>query len=276
MSQQEDRCSSHSSFVRGKKQRSAVPCAREQQPAGCQKASWALQRTKGRNGDGPSLAPRKRTESARPWNGAGHWGKRKASPAGAGRLAAKRSLAGSQKRSMEYGTAPKRGRGAERNGKIYVKAPLQAGGLPGTTGPSTGERASPAVDNRPLYKTTEARKRKGVEEEEQKAELWPAKKQVKMECNGQKAQSPHQSRGDVPAPAAHPGPAPALTERFRTSKQRERGKEKKATKSKARRRRQKQRKVEMKKAALRAATACAESSAMNSLVEMMEKLQLKD
>ncbi|XP_019466291.1 zinc finger CCCH domain-containing protein 11A-like [Meleagris gallopavo] len=165
---------------------------------------------------------------------------------------------------MECGTAPKRGRGAEPNGKIYVKASLQTGGLPGTAGPSTGGRASPAVDSHPLYKTMAARKRKGVEEEEQKAELWPAKKLVKVKHNGEKAQSPHQSRGGVPAPAAHPGPAPALTGQFWTSKQR------------ARQRRQKQRRAEMKKAALRAAAACAESSTMNSLVEMMEKLQLKD
>ena len=112
------------------------------------------------------------------------------------------------------------GRGAEPNGKILVKAPLQAGGLPGTAAPSTGGRASPAVDNHPFPKTVAARKRKGVEEEEQKAELWPANKQAKVERNGEKAQSPHQSRGGVPAPAAHPGPAPAPTGRFRTSRQR--------------------------------------------------------
>lgn len=104
---------------------------------------------------------------------------------------------------------------------MYAKAPLQApGGLPGTAGPSRGERPSPAVDNHSLSKTMAARKRKGVEEEEQKAELWPAKKQVKVERDGEKAQSPHQSRGGVPAPATHPGPAPAPTERFRTSKRR--------------------------------------------------------
>lgn len=106
------------------------------------------------------------------------------------------------------------GRGAEPNGKIYVKARLQAGGLPGAAGPSAGRRPSPAVDHHSFSKSMAARKRKGVDEEEQKAELGPAKKQVKVERNGEKAQS----RGGVPAPAARPGPAPAPTERFRTSK----------------------------------------------------------
>ena len=34
------------------------------------------------------------------------------------------------------------GRGAEPNGKIYVKASLQTGGLPGTAGPSSGKHLS--------------------------------------------------------------------------------------------------------------------------------------
>ncbi|XP_052528685.1 zinc finger CCCH domain-containing protein 11A-like isoform X1 [Tympanuchus pallidicinctus] len=251
MSQQGD--SSHSCFARGKKPCGAVPCVWEQQPAGCPDASWALQRAKGRDGDGASLAACKRTEPARPWDGAGHGGKRKASPeADASRLAVKRSLPGRPGRSTECGPAPKRGRGAEPNGKMYVKAPLQAGGLPGTAGPSTGGRASPAVADRSFCKTVAARKRKGMEEEEQQAELCPAKKPAKVEHSGEKAQS----RGGVPAPAP--------TERFRASKRR------------ARRQRQKERRAEMKKAALRAAAAHAESSAINSLVEMLEKLQLKD
>ncbi|XP_052523090.1 uncharacterized protein LOC128072906 [Tympanuchus pallidicinctus] len=259
MSQQGHRRGSHSCFARGKKQRRAVPHAREQQPAGCPSASWALQRAEGRDGDGASLAPCTRTEPARPWNGAGHGGKRKASPG-----ADDNRLAGRQGRSKESGPAPKRGRGAEPNGESSVQTPLQAGGLPEAAGPSRGGTAAPAVANCSSSKIVVARKRKGVEEEEQEAELGPANKQVKVEHNGEKAQSPHQSRGAVPAPSAQPGPAPVPTERFRTSKRRER------------RRRQKERRAEMKKAALRAAAAHAEFSTMNSLVEMMEKLQLKD
>lgn len=110
------------------------------------------------------------------------------------------------------------GRGAGPNGRIYLKAPLQAGRLPGTAGPRTGGRPFPAVDCRSFSKTVAARKHKGVDEEEQKAEWWSAKKQVKVECHGAKVQSPYQSRGGVPAPTAHPGPTPAPTEQFQTSK----------------------------------------------------------
>lgn len=141
----------------------------------------------------------------------------------ANRLAVKRGLAERKGRSMECGMALKRGKGAEPNGEIYVKAHVQAGGLPGAESRSTGGRPSSAVDNHSFSKTIVARKRKGVDEEGQKAELWPDKKQVKMERNGAKVQSPYQSRGGVPAPTAHPGPTPAPTEQFQTSKLRARG-----------------------------------------------------
>ena len=66
------------------------------------------------------------------------------------------------------------------------------------------------------------RKCKDLEEEKQKAELWPAKKQVKVECNGEKAQRIlQQSRDGVLTPAAHPGPAPAPRKQLQTSKLRE-------------------------------------------------------
>ncbi|XP_021247618.1 zinc finger CCCH domain-containing protein 11A-like [Numida meleagris] len=246
MSQQGDNRYSDFCSPCGKKKRSAIPCIWEQQPAGCQNASCAFQRAKGRDGDGPSLPPRKRMESACLWNGAGQGGKRKASAE----------------------------RGAEPNGKIYVKtveevcsggARLQVGGLPGRAGPSSGRRPSPAVDIYSFSKTLAGRKRKGLEKEEQKAELLPAKKQVKGGRSGEKAQRVHQSRGGVPAPPAHPGPARTPSKQLQTSKLRAR-----------RRRQQKERRAEMKKASLRAAAACAESSTVNSLVEMMQKLQLKD
>eukprot|EP00076_Gallus_gallus_P036564 XP_025002102.1 zinc finger CCCH domain-containing protein 11A-like [Gallus gallus] len=180
-------------------------------------------------------------------------------------LPAKRSLAERQGRSAQCGTAPKREIGAEANGSIYVKvvlqvhserscqqaaaqAPHQAGGLPRRAGPSTGGRPSPAACPRSVSNTLAGCKRKGLEEEEPTAAQLPTNKRVKG-----------QSGDSVPAPAAHPGPAAA-----RSSKQR------------ARRRRQKERRVELKKAALRAAAARAEASAVNSLVEMMQKLQLKD
>ncbi|XP_025002115.2 zinc finger CCCH domain-containing protein 11A-like isoform X4 [Gallus gallus] len=129
-----------------------------------------------------------------------------------------------------------------------AQAPHQAGGLPRRAGPSTGGRPSPAACPRSVSNTLAGCKRKGLEEEEPTAAQLPTNKRVRG-----------QSGDSVPAPAAHPGPAAA-----RSSKQR------------ARRRRQKERRVELKKAALRAAAARAEASAVNSLVEMMQKLQLKD
>eukprot|EP00076_Gallus_gallus_P036573 XP_025002111.1 zinc finger CCCH domain-containing protein 11A-like isoform X1 [Gallus gallus] len=206
------------------------------------------------------------TEPARPWSGAGYGGKRKAcAEADTSGLPAKRSLAERQGRSAQCGTAPKREIGAEANGSIYVKvvlqvhserscqqaaaqAPHQAGGLPRRAGPSTGGRPSPAACPRSVSNTLAGCKRKGLEEEEPTAAQLPTNKRVRG-----------QSGDSVLAPAAHPGPAAA-----RSSKQR------------ARRRRQKERRVELKKAALRAAAARAEASAVNSLVEMMQKLQLKD
>ncbi|XP_048782253.1 zinc finger CCCH domain-containing protein 11A-like [Lagopus muta] len=198
------------------------------------------------------------TEPARPWDGAGHGGKRKASPeADASSLPAKRSLAERQGRSTECGTAPKRDRGAEPNGKIYAKAVqevlserarLQAGGLPPSAGPSSGGRPAPAVCPRSVSKSLAGGKRKGLEEEQQTAAQLPATKRARAE-----------SGGSVLAPAAQPGPAAARSSKLR-----------------ARRRQQKERRGQLKKASLRAAAAHAESSAMNSLVEMMQKLQLND
>eukprot|EP00076_Gallus_gallus_P036576 XP_025002114.1 zinc finger CCCH domain-containing protein 11A-like isoform X2 [Gallus gallus] len=266
MSQQGDDRGSNCCRVSGKKRRGAVPRGWEQQPAGCQRSNRALQRTEGRDRDGPSFLPCKRTEPARPWSGAGYGGKRKAcAEADTSGLPAKRSLAERQGRSAQCGTAPKREIGAEANGSIYVKvvlqvhserscqqaaaqAPHQAGGLPRRAGPSTGGRPSPAACPRSVSNTLAGCKRKGLEEEEPTAAQLPTNKRVRG-----------QSGDSVLAPAAHPGPAAA-----RSSKQR------------ARRRRQKERRVELKKAALRAAAARAEASAVNSLVEMMQKLQLKD
>ncbi|XP_042692374.1 zinc finger CCCH domain-containing protein 11A-like [Centrocercus urophasianus] len=110
-------------MLNSQKQRSAVPCARKQQPAGCQKSNSALQCTGGRDGDRPSLAPRKRTEPAHPWDGAGHGGKRKASPeADTSSLPLKHCSVERHRRSMECGTAPKRARGAESNGERRMNA----------------------------------------------------------------------------------------------------------------------------------------------------------
>ncbi|XP_052548281.1 zinc finger CCCH domain-containing protein 11A-like [Tympanuchus pallidicinctus] len=182
------------------------------------------------------------TEPARPWDGAGHGGKRKASPdADASSLPAKRSLAERQGRSTECGTAPKRDRGAESNGKIDPKAVqeglsgracLQAGGLPTSAGPSSGGRPAPAVCPRSVSKSLAAGKRKGLEEEQQTSALLPACKRARR-----------QSGGSVPAPAAQPGPAAARSSKLR-----------------ARRRRQKERRRELKKASLRAAAAHTEVS----------------
>ncbi|XP_052548280.1 zinc finger CCCH domain-containing protein 11A-like [Tympanuchus pallidicinctus] len=258
MSQHGDERGCNSRSVRAKKQRGAVPRLWEQQPAGCQRSHGAWQRTEGRDGHGPSSLPRKRTEPARPWDGAGHGGKRKASPdADASSLPAKRSLAERQGRSTECGTAPKRDRGAESNGKIDPKAVqeglsgracLQAGGLPTSAGPSSGGRPAPAVCPRSVSKSLAAGKRKGLEEEQQTSALLPACKRARG-----------QSGGSVPAPAAQPGPAAARSSKLR-----------------ARRRRQKERRRELKKASLRAAAAHTECSTMNSLVEMMQQLQLRD
>ncbi|XP_040550286.1 uncharacterized protein LOC121112573 [Gallus gallus] len=108
MSQQGDDCNSYFCPVSGE-QGGAVPCVWEQQPAGCQRSNCAFQRTEGRDGDGPSLLPCERTEPARPQNGAGQRGKRKASAeADASGLPAKRSHAEGQERSAECGTTPKR------------------------------------------------------------------------------------------------------------------------------------------------------------------------
>ncbi|XP_040512804.1 uncharacterized protein LOC121108749 isoform X1 [Gallus gallus] len=148
-------------------------------------------------------------------------------------------------------------RGAEPNGKIYAKAVqevllerahLQAGGLPTTAGPSTGGRPSPAVCPRSVSKSLAGCKRKGLEEAKPTAVQLPANKRVRGP-----------SGDSVPAPAAHPGPAAARSSKLR-----------------ARRRQEKERRGESMKAALRAAAARAEASAVNSLVEMMQKLQLKD
>ncbi|XP_040512809.1 uncharacterized protein LOC121108740 isoform X2 [Gallus gallus] len=148
-------------------------------------------------------------------------------------------------------------RGAEPNGKIYAKAVqevllerahLQAGGLPTTAGPSTGGRPSPAVCPRSVSKSLAGCKRKGLEEAKPTAAQLPANKRVRGP-----------SGDSVPAPAAHPGPAAARSSKLR-----------------ARRRQEKERRGESMKAALRAAAARAEASAVNSLVEMMQKLQLKD
>eukprot|EP00076_Gallus_gallus_P036580 XP_025002118.1 zinc finger CCCH domain-containing protein 11A-like isoform X2 [Gallus gallus] len=222
MSQQGDDRGSNSCRVSGKKQRCAVPRGWEQQPAGCQRSNRALQRTEGRNRDGPSFLPCKRTEPERPWSGAGYGGKRKAcAEADTSGLPAKRSLAERQGRSAQCGTAPKREIGAEANGSIYVKvvlqvhserscqqaaaqAPHQAGGLPRRAGPSTGGRPSPAACPRSVSNTLAGCKRKGLEEEEPTAAQLPTNKRVKG-----------QSGDSVPAPAAHPGPAAA-----RSSKQR--------------------------------------------------------
>ncbi|XP_048786204.1 zinc finger CCCH domain-containing protein 11A-like [Lagopus muta] len=265
MSQAGDDRSSASCSGRGKKQRGAVPRVGEQQPAGCQRSHGAWQRTEGRDGDGPSSVPRKRTEPACPWDGAGHGGKRKASAEAEASLPLKRSHAERQGRSTEWDVAAKREIGAEPNGHLHVKvvqqgrseraclperapAPLQAGGLPGRAGPSTGGRASPAACPRSVGKAQAGCKRKALEEGTPAAAQLPAHKRARAE-----------SGGSVPAPAAQPGPAAA-----RSSGRR------------ARRQRQKQRRAELKKASLRAAAARAESSAMNSLVEMMQKLQLHD
>ncbi|XP_052535357.1 zinc finger CCCH domain-containing protein 11A-like isoform X2 [Tympanuchus pallidicinctus] len=257
MSQQGDDRGSNSSSVRGKKQRGAVPPVWEQQPAGCQRSSSAWQRTEGRDGDGPSSLPRKRAEPARPWNGAGQGGKRKASSeSDAGGLPVKRSLAERQRGATDHDVAPKRERGAEPSAKIYVKAVqevlserarLQAGGLPTAAGPSSGRRPSPAVCPRSVSQSLAGGKRKGLEAEQQTAAQLPANKRARA-----------QSGGSVPAPAAQPGPAAARSSKLRA------------------RRQQREKRVEQKKAALRAAAARAERSAMNSLVEMMQKLQLND
>ncbi|POI20192.1 hypothetical protein CIB84_016061, partial [Bambusicola thoracicus] len=89
------------------------------------------------------------------------------------------------------------------------KAHVQAGVLPGAAGRSTGGRPSPAADSHSFSNTIAAGKRKGVDAEEERAELCPSRKQ-----------SPYPSRGGVPAPAAHPGPAPAPPVRLRSSKRR--------------------------------------------------------
>lgn len=266
MSQHGDDHGSNCCCLSGKKRRGAVPRGWEQQPAGCQRSHRAFQRTEGRNRDGRSFMPYRRTEPARPWSGAGQGWKRKASAeADASGLPAKRSLAERQGRSAQCGTAPNREIGAVANDKIYVKvvqqvhterasqrsasqAPLQAGGLPRRAGPSTGGRPSPAVCPRSISNTLAGCKRKALEEGKPTAVQLPSNKRVRGP-----------SGDGVPAPAAHPGPAAA-----RSSKQRER------------RRQRKERRVELKKAALRAAAARAEASAVDSLVEMMQKLQLKD
>ncbi|XP_048785484.1 uncharacterized protein LOC125686042 isoform X2 [Lagopus muta] len=356
--------------VTRKKQRGAVPRVWEQQPAGCQRSGSAWQRTEGRDGDGPSSLPCKRTEPARPWDGAGPGGKRKASAeADASGLPLKRSHAERQRRSSECDRAPKREIGAEPNGDIYVKvvqqvhseracqqaaaqAPLQAGGLPHRAGPSTGGRASPAACPHSVSKAQAGCKRKALEEGTPAAAQLPANKRVRAE-----------SADGVPAPAARPGPAAARSSRCRGEQgcataalsccplqargvclgfallfpSLKRGKGLKAAESKgsevpehaspslylhggllhvplemsftgglpspisfvfflplvaavllltkqihlfsrliARRQRRKERRAELKKASLRAAAARAESSAMNSLVEMMQRLQLHD
>ncbi|XP_019467047.1 zinc finger CCCH domain-containing protein 11A-like, partial [Meleagris gallopavo] len=126
--------------------------------------------------------------------------------------------------------------GAEPNGNLYVKV-VQQGGRP-----------SPAACPRSVSEAQAGCKRKGLEEGSPTAVQLPAKKRARG-----------QSGDGVPAPAAQPGPAAA-----RSSKRR------------ARRQRRKERGMELKKASLRAAAARAESSAMSSLVEMMQELQLKD
>ncbi|XP_048785823.1 uncharacterized protein LOC125686151 [Lagopus muta] len=151
-----------------------------------------------------------RTKPVHLWNGAGQGGKRKASAeADASGLPLKRSHVESQ----ECGTAPKRDRGAESEGKIDPKAVqevlsgrarLQAGGLPPSAGPSSGGRPAPAVCPRSVSESLAGCKRKGLEEELQTAQL-PACKRARG-----------QSGGSVLAPAAQPGPAaarsPKLTE----------------------------------------------------------------
>ena len=96
-------------------------------------------------------------------------------------------------------------RGAEPNGKIYVKAVqevlsegarLQAGGLPMPAGPSSGGRPSPAMCSRCVSKSLAGCRRKGLDKEKQTATQLPGNKRVRG-----------QSRDSVPAPAAHPGPA---------------------------------------------------------------------
>ncbi|XP_031468134.1 zinc finger CCCH domain-containing protein 11A-like, partial [Phasianus colchicus] len=161
-------------------------------------------------------------EAARPWNGAGHGGKRKASAeADASGLPLKRSHAERQRRSTECDMAPKREIGAEPNGNICVKvvqqvcserachraaaeAPLQAGGLPRRAGPSTGGRPSPAVCPHSDSKAQAGCKRKGLEEGRPTAAQLPAKKRARG-----------QSGDSVPAPAAQPGPAAARSSRQR-------------------------------------------------------------
>ncbi|XP_052540492.1 zinc finger CCCH domain-containing protein 11A-like [Tympanuchus pallidicinctus] len=180
---------------------------------------------------------------------------------------------------MECGTAPKRVRGAESNGErrmnavqeVYSerahlrtesKAHVRAGGLLSRAGLSEGRRPSPAVSLHSLSKTLPERKRKDLEGAKQATEQLPPYKRVRSECSREKALRMYQSGDSVLPPAVQPGPAAAQSSRRRARRKRRTG--------------QKKRRAEMMKASLRAAAAHAESSTVNSLVEMMQKLQLKD
>ncbi|POI21194.1 hypothetical protein CIB84_015060 [Bambusicola thoracicus] len=119
MSQHGDDRGSNGCRVSGKKWRGAVPRGWEQQPAGCQRSNRAWQRTEGRDRDGRSFLPYRKTlflvflVSFLP-------------AADASGFPAKRSLAERQGRSAQCGTAPQREIGADANGEIYVKAVQQA------------------------------------------------------------------------------------------------------------------------------------------------------